>query len=86
MAPSPPARRVSAAHRLRRQIEQAEAAGASRDEMCLQLTLSDADHLKRDRTLAIADLSFVGGEMRYLGVRIVQGGVAASVLDIRPAE
>ena len=73
-------RRTSVAQHLRAEIEKAEAAGAARDEMSLHLTLNDVDALKRDRSLALADISFAAGTMRYLGVKIVQGGVSASVL------
>jgi hypothetical protein len=73
-------RRASAALHFRAEIEKAEAAGASRDGMSLHLTLNDVTELKRDRTLPVEDISFVGGTMRYLGVKIVQGGVSASIL------
>ena len=74
-------RRISTALQFRAEIEKAEADGASRDDMCLHLTLGDASELKRDRTLPVADISFQSGTMRYLGVKIVQGGVSASVLQ-----
>ncbi len=73
-------RRGSAALHFRTEIEKAEAAGASRDDMSLHLTLNDVTELKRDRTLPVTDISFVGGTMRYLGVKIVEGGVSVSVL------
>jgi hypothetical protein len=76
-----PAKRASAALHFRAEIEKAEAAGAQRDDMSLHLTLSDVDALKRDRTLPITDISFAGGTMRYLGVKVVQGGVSASILQ-----
>lgn len=72
--------RVSAALRLRAEIEKAEAAGARREDLSLHLTLSDVSQLKRDRSLAVTDISFADGAMRYLGVTIVAGGVSASVL------
>lgn len=49
--------------------------------MTLRLTLSDMAALKRDRSLPMEDISFVGGTMRYLGVQIESGGVAESVLE-----
>ena len=82
--PSPATKPLSAAGRLRVVIEAAEADGARREDMTLRLTLRDVDQLKRDRSLALEDISFAGGVMRYLGVKIEQGGVAESVLD-RPA-
>lgn len=78
---SAPARRISPAGRFRGQIEAAEAAGIARDDMTLRLTLGDVHLLKRDPGLALADISFAGGVMRFLGVKIEQGGVAESMLD-----
>jgi len=66
----------------RQAIEKAEAEGASRTDMVLRLTLRDAADLKRDRSVAVEDISFTGGEMRYIGVRVAPGGVAVSVLDV----
>ncbi|MCR5872897.1 hypothetical protein LRS10_01005 [Phenylobacterium sp. J426] len=74
-------RRLSPADRLRGQIEAAEAEGALRADMVLRLTRSDVDHLKRDTSLAVTDISFAAGVMRFLGVKIEQGGVAESVLE-----
>ena len=65
----------------RKEIEAAEADGVHRNDMTLRLTLSDVTALKRDRDLPVADISFTGGVMRYLGVKIEQGGVPESVLD-----
>lgn len=76
-----PPKRASAALRLRAEIEKAEAAGAQRDDMSLHLTLGDVAELKRDRTLPMTDISFAGGTMRFLGVKIVEGGVSATVLQ-----
>ena len=49
--------------------------------MVLRLTLSDVAHLKRDASLALEDISFRDGVMRFLGVQIEPGGVAESVLE-----
>jgi hypothetical protein len=73
--------KISAATRLRTLIEAAEADGVDRDDMILRLTFGDVSQLKRDASLAVADISFAGGAMQFLGVRIHQGGVAESVLD-----
>lgn len=83
MARPPPtiARRAAPGALFKAQIEAAEAEGAHREEMTLRLTLNDVTALKRDRTLPLADISFAGGVMRYLGVKVEQGGVAESVLD-----
>lgn len=77
-----PARRGPASAYFRKQIEAAEADGVQRDDMLLRLTLSDVSHLKRDRDLAVTDISFKDGVMRYLGVRVEQGGVTDSALDL----
>ena len=74
-------RHGSAASYFRGKIEAAEAEGVSREDMTLHLTLNDVDQLKRDRSLPVADISFAGGVMRFLGVKVVQGGVAASALS-----
>ena len=79
--PATVARRGPPAPVFRSQIEAAEAEGVHRDDMTLRLTLSDVTALKRDRDLPVADISFAGGVMRYLGVKIEQGGIAESILD-----
>lgn len=76
-----PLRRVATAVHFRSEIEKAAAEGVAPEDMVLRLTVGDATHLKRDRTLPVADLSFADGEMRFLGVRVEQGGVAESVLS-----
>jgi hypothetical protein len=65
----------------REAIEQAEADGVKKAKMTLRLTLRDDSDLKRDRTLAVTDISFKEGEMRFLGVKVEPGGVVVSVLD-----
>lgn len=75
-----PARRAPPASYFRDQIAKAEAEGVLREDMTLHLTLSDVSHLKRDRSLSLTDISFVGGTMRYLGVKVVEGGVTESAL------
>lgn len=72
---------ASAAALFRAQIEAAEAEGVTRDAMTLKLTLGDVHKLKRDPGIALTDISFTGGVMRFLGVKIEQGGVPASALD-----
>ena len=41
----------------------------------------DVSHLRRDRSLAVDDLSFAGGVMKFLGVIVREGGVTASKLN-----
>jgi hypothetical protein len=74
-------RRSSVAIRLRGEIEAAEIEGVDRADMTLQLTRSDVADLKRDPNIPVADISFAGGGMTFLGVKIVTGGVAASTLS-----
>ncbi len=78
-APKPPR---SPDLRFRPQIAAALAEGAVVDDMTLRLTLNDASRLSRDRDIPVADISFTGGVMRYLGVRVEKGGVPESVLDL----
>lgn len=79
--PPPPARKGSPDKRFREQIETAVAEGVSRDDMVLRLTLGDANAMTRDPATPVADISFVGGVMRFLGVRVEKGGTTASALD-----
>lgn len=76
-----PIRRVSTADQFRGQIEKAAADGVPKKALTLQLTLLDVSQLKRDRSVAVTDISFVDGEMTFLGVKVVQGGVAVSALQ-----
>lgn len=79
-SPRPSPRRASAADHFRQEIGRTEAQGVSREDMTLHLTLNDVNQLRRDRSLAVEDISFAGGTMRYLGVKIEQGGVPVSEL------
>jgi hypothetical protein len=71
-------RRAPPAVQFRGEIEKAEATGLVREDMTLRLTLTDVSKLKRDESLAVADISFSGGEMWFLGVRVEAGGVPVS--------
>jgi hypothetical protein len=70
--------------RFRTQIQGALADGADPADMRLRLTLRDASLLMRDKTVPLDHISYVDGAMRYLGVRVEQGGVPASVLERTP--
>lgn len=50
------------------QAQKAVADGSPRTDLTLRLTLRDAALLKRDRTLAVSDISFGQGVMYFLGV------------------
>ena len=84
--PLPPMKpRVPISIQLREAIARAEAEGHSRPDMTLRLTRADDSHLKRDRSVAVDDIHFSGGVMRYLDVKVVVGGVAASSLETETA-
>lgn len=76
----PVAARPSVAARFRAEIERALEQGLSLDELALHLTLGDVEQLKRDRGVPVADISFAGGTMTYLGVKVSKGDVPLSVL------
>ena len=73
--------RVPIAIQLREAIAEAEAEGHARTDMTLHLTRADDSHLRRDRSVAVEDIRFSEGVMRYLDVRVVVGGVDASGLE-----
>jgi hypothetical protein len=80
--PIPPttAPRASVALRFKTEIERAESDGVSLEDMALHLTLGDVEQLKRDRAVPVPDISFTGGIMKYLGVKVLKGDVPLSVL------
>lgn len=82
---SRPVRNTSPDQRFRGPIEAAIAAGAPVGEMRLRLTLRDASLLARDRSIPVADIRFEDGVMHFLGVKVEQGGVSVSVLDVQGA-
>ncbi len=67
--------------RFRTQIETAIADGVPLEDMTLRLTLRDTQLLTRDPATPVADISFTGGVMRFIGVKVEKGGVSDSVLD-----
>lgn len=84
-SPSSPAKaQGSPDRRFRDQIESAVAEGVAREDMILHLTLRDVSLLSRDPSVPVTDISFSGGVMRFLGVRIEKGGVPASTLQRTP--
>jgi len=84
--PAPLATRPSVALRFKAEIELAEADGVAADELALHLTPGDAEQLKRDRNVPVADISFAGGRMTYLGVAVVKGETPPSALRRRDAD
>jgi len=75
-----PRGRGARAQTFRKAIEAAGAEGLAPDDMVLHLTLRDAHLLKTDRDVPVEDVSFADGGMRFLGVPVIQGGVAVSFL------
>lgn len=71
----------SAASQFGKEIEAAVAAGHERDRMTLRLTLGDAHRLRRDPAIPLEDISFAGGVMRFMGVKVVEAHIPASHLD-----
>jgi hypothetical protein len=71
--------------RFRDQIETAVSEGVAREDMILHLTLRDVSLLSRDPAVPVTDISYSGGVMRFLGVRIEKGGVPTSALQRAPA-
>lgn len=82
---APLRKRGTVAAHFRDAIGKAVEEGAGQDDMTLRLTLSDFSELKRDHAVAVEDISFKDGEMRYLGVKVTGGGVEASRLDMETA-
>jgi hypothetical protein len=78
----PPAPRPATSGDFRKAIDKAVDDGVAKEDMVLHLTLRDEAYLKKDRALPVEDLSFAGGEMRFLGVKVVKGGVANSHLEL----
>jgi hypothetical protein len=74
--------RPSVAALFRGQIEHHRAQGAEAAAMTLRLTYGDASRLKLDPAVPVADIAFSGGVMRFLGVKVVEGGVASSMLEL----
>jgi hypothetical protein len=75
---------VPPAARFRKEIEAALVGGADPAGLLLQLTLSDASRLLRDRDTPAGDIRFDGAAMRFLGVQ-VEKGVETSALVALPA-
>ena len=88
--PPAPTASEAPAKRFGREIAAACRDGAEPAELTLRLTLMDASKIKRDRDLALSDISFSPDGMRFMGVRVVEGGVKSSdlfagVLEPEPA-
>jgi hypothetical protein len=64
-----------------RRITDAIADGAVAADMTLRLTLGDSRRLKRDADLPLEAISYQEGVMHFLGVKVIEGGIEASVLE-----
>lgn len=71
--------------RFRQAIEAQLEAGAQAQDMTLRLTHGDASRLRRDPAVAVSDITYAVGGMRFLGVAVAEGGVAESRLDVDAA-
>lgn len=69
-APQTPAEQHGAA------IRAALAGGADASALRLHLTRRDEDKLRRDPRVAMEDIRYADGEMRFLGVKVVSGEVS----------
>jgi hypothetical protein len=67
---------------LRQWIAAAELDGYLPGDMLLRLTCSDAAALKRHPDVAVHEVSFAMGEMRFMGVKVQEGAVTNSVLEL----
>ena len=83
--PPPPPKALPPAQRFKAEIEKRTEEGASPADLLLRLTRGDAAKLRRDPSVSLDDLSFADGEMRYLGVKVSEGGTDASVLVVPDA-
>ena len=67
---------------LRAAVAEAETRGVKRKAMWLRLTHRDASVLKRSPAVADDEISFDGGEMRFLGIAVEVGAVTVSELVV----
>lgn len=66
-------------------IAAAERDGVAAADMVLRLTSRDAAALKRSPAVAVEEIAFTAGEMRFLGVKVQEAGVKDSLLERAPA-
>ena len=69
---------------LREAVAKGEADGVSRETMALRLTFRDESLIKRSPDVGLDEVSFVDGQMRFVGVRVIVGNIPVSVLDLDP--
>jgi hypothetical protein len=65
----------------KRRIQDALTEGTAVADLTLRLTLGDARRLRRDSEVPLEAISYHDGAMHFLGVKVVEGGVEASVLE-----
>ncbi|MFO1015639.1 MAG: hypothetical protein U1E50_17940 [Caulobacteraceae bacterium] len=61
-------------------VQAAIADGEAPDGLALALTLRDESEMKRNRAIGLSDISFAGGQMRFLGVRVLRSPGLQSAL------
>ena len=66
---------------MRRLIGAAQEEGAGVEELVLRLSTRDSSTLKRHPSVELHEIAFTGGEMRFLGVKIREDGVAEPVVE-----
>lgn len=79
--PPPQQNQAARVKQVRGWIAAAEHDGLVASELLLRLTSGDAAALKRNPQVAVHEITFNSGEMRFLGVKVQEGDVAVSVLE-----
>jgi hypothetical protein len=78
---SQPATQAFRIQQLRDLIAKAVGEGVASDDLLLRLTSRDASALKRHPAVGLTEISFLEGQMRFLGVKVQEGGVEAPLLE-----
>jgi hypothetical protein len=60
--------------------------GTPISDLRLRVTRRDEAQIKRSPDVSLDEVSFAGGEMRFLGVKVITGSIAVSMLDLNGAE
>lgn len=66
---------------IRSAIDRAETQGIARGDMLLHLTFRDEALIKRSRAVGVDEVSFVDGQMRFVGVKVVVASGGLSNLE-----
>jgi hypothetical protein len=79
--PSPPTE-ADRIQRMRDWVIDAERQGAQKSDLLLRLTHRDVATIKRHPSVRSNEVAFEPEGMRFLGVRVAEGGVAVSLLEL----